>query len=141
MAYQVLPMLITLIPSGRVFHRYGSMCTCRFLLPMWHWAESSISTSWAVALNAGGRLEGAIFAVLGRRWRVCCFKKFEVVSEYRNLRRCAKKSEPGMAKRLWLQLQVQHWRTANALRYLIVQRCRLEYHFSSASEFQMVRFR
>lgn len=24
-SYQVLPMLITLIPSGRVFHRYGSM--------------------------------------------------------------------------------------------------------------------
>jgi hypothetical protein len=26
-SYQVLPMLITLIPSGRVFHKYGSMCT------------------------------------------------------------------------------------------------------------------
>ena len=25
--YQVLPMLITLIPSGRVFHRYGSIWT------------------------------------------------------------------------------------------------------------------
>ena len=24
-SYQVLPMLITLIPSGRVFHKYGSM--------------------------------------------------------------------------------------------------------------------
>jgi hypothetical protein len=32
-AYQVFPMLITLIPSGRVFHRYGSMCTCRFFDP------------------------------------------------------------------------------------------------------------
>lgn len=57
-------MLITLMPSGLVFHRYGSMCTCKFLLPMWHCADSSISMSCAVALNAGGRLFGAMSAVL-----------------------------------------------------------------------------
>ena len=56
-------MLITLIPSGLVFHRYGSMCTCRFLLPMWHCADRSISMSCAVALNAGGKFLAAIFAV------------------------------------------------------------------------------
>ena len=32
--YHVLPMLITLIPSGRVFHRYGSIWTCRFFEPI-----------------------------------------------------------------------------------------------------------
>ena len=61
-AYQVLPTLITLIPSGLVFHKYGSMCTCKFLLPRWHCAERSISMSCAVALKPAGRLEGAIFA-------------------------------------------------------------------------------
>jgi hypothetical protein len=33
---QVLPTLITLTPSGLVFHRYGSMCTWRFFAPRWH---------------------------------------------------------------------------------------------------------
>lgn len=47
------------------------MCTCKFLLPMWHWAESNISTSLAVALNTGGRLEGAIFAVLSNDRSKC----------------------------------------------------------------------
>ncbi len=61
--YQVLPMCRTLIPSGLVFHRYGSMCTCKFLLPMWHCALSSISMSCDVALNAGGRFLAAMFAV------------------------------------------------------------------------------
>lgn len=65
-------MLITLMPSGLVFHRYGSMCTCRFLLPRWHCADKSISMSCAVALNAGGRLEGAIFVnVVYTKTREC----------------------------------------------------------------------
>jgi hypothetical protein len=39
-----------------------------FLLPIWHWADRSISMSWAVALNAAGRLLGAIFAVFEGVW-------------------------------------------------------------------------
>lgn len=58
--YQVLPMLITLMPSGLVFHRYGSMWTWRFFEPRWHCAASSFSISSLVALNAGGRFVGAI---------------------------------------------------------------------------------
>lgn len=63
-AYQVLPMLITLMPSCLVFQLYGSMWTCKFLDPRWHWAASSISTSLLVALKMAGRLEGAMMNVL-----------------------------------------------------------------------------
>ena len=38
------------------------MCTCKFLLPRWHWAARSISMSWVVALRTDGRLEGAILS-------------------------------------------------------------------------------
>ena len=61
---QVLPMLMTLMPSGLVFHRYGSMCTWRFLLPRWHCAASKFSMSVDVGLKIAGRLLGAIFAGL-----------------------------------------------------------------------------
>ena len=57
---QVLPTFRTLTPSALVFHRYGSMCTCRFLEPRWHWAARSISMSCWVGLKIAGRLEGAI---------------------------------------------------------------------------------
>lgn len=47
----VLPMLMTLMPSGLVFHKYGSMCVCMFLEPRWACAASSFSISSVVCAN------------------------------------------------------------------------------------------
>jgi len=145
--YQVLPMCRTLIPSGLVFHRYGSMCTCKFLLPMWHCALSSISMSCDVALNAGGRFFAAISAVSFAVETVCrccgakgrCEVEYEVrvvgVGEIEH--RCVRASQVEMRPRkqtaqvLGIETCIFGVRAGPHPKN-IQSRCRPEYHSCSA---------